>query len=285
VAARVPSLADPPRRARDAVFRGRPSAGGVSIRARPPEWTGWLRRWDEQQESFNPERERRFTVMFDVLEATVGRSFAAIDLGSGPGSLCARLLARFPRATAVAVDYDPVTLRIGREALRSFGRRLTWVDAKLGAPGWTQALPPRRFDAAVSTTALHWLRPPALRRLYRDLGGLLKPRGVFLNGDHLPSGAPRSSWTRLDQSVARVRQRGASRDAVWSGWTAWWHRAARAPELRAEFREHKRRSAAHPHGADPSLAAHEQALRGAGFREVEVVWQDLDNRILFARRP
>src|SRR5437867_12833692 len=124
---------------------------------REPDWKGLLASWDRQQESFNPDRERRFDVMFEVLRARLPRRFTALDLGCGPGSLTARLLRRFPAARVVAVDFDPVVLRVGRGALRGFGRRIMWVDANLGARGWTTAVPLRRFDAAVSTTALHWL--------------------------------------------------------------------------------------------------------------------------------
>src|SRR5437867_11910417 len=121
------------------------------------DYAKWLARWDKQQESFNPGRERRFDAMFDVLAAALPRRFTALDLGCGPGSLTARLLRRFPAARVVAVDFDPVVLQVGRGALSGLGNRITWVDANLGAPGWTTAVPLRRFDAAVSTTALHWL--------------------------------------------------------------------------------------------------------------------------------
>ena len=78
------------------------------------DYAAWLARWDDQQESFNPNRERRFEAMFDILEAWLPRRFTALDLGCGPGSLSARLLRRFPAARVVAVDFDPVVLRIGQ---------------------------------------------------------------------------------------------------------------------------------------------------------------------------
>ncbi len=257
----------------------------MSGRGRSPNWQAWLDAWDRQQEGFNPQRERRFDAMFDLLEASVGRRFAALDLGAGPGSLSVRLLRRFPRATSVAVDYDPVTRRIGREALGTVGGRLTWWDAKLGTPDWTEALPRRRFDAAVSTTALHWLRGSGVRQLYRDLAGLVRSGGIFLNGDRLAPQRPSSTWERLDRNVGAVRRRGRSRADLWKGWSEWWRRAAREPALRAEYRERERRAAQHPTGPSPSLETHRAALRRAGFRDVEVVWQDLDDRILYARRP
>jgi trans-aconitate methyltransferase len=55
-----------------------------------------LARWDRQQEGYIKEREERFEIMFDVLEATLGDKFTVIDAACGPGSLSRRLLDRFP---------------------------------------------------------------------------------------------------------------------------------------------------------------------------------------------
>jgi len=251
---------------------------------REPNWGALLKSWDAQQESFNPDRERRFAAMLDAVGAAIPKRFTALDLGSGPGSLSVRLLRRFPSARAIAVDHDPVTLRIGQGALGSFGGRLTWVDAKLGDRGWTDRLPRRRIDAAVSTTALHWLPEADLRSLYRDLGRILPRGGVFLNGDYLPWGRRSKGLSRLAEKVLRQRFHGAPPGEEWIAWSRWWKAAERIPALRPYFVERKRRAAHHPrHGTLP-LEVHEDALRRAGFRDVDVVWQDFENRTLFARR-
>ena len=250
-----------------------------------PNWRALLRSWDAQQQTYLPNRERRFAAMLDAVGAAVPKRFTALDLGCGPGSLSVRLLRRFPSARVIAVDYDPVTLRIGRGALGSFGGRLTWVDTKIGAPGWTERLPRRRIDAAVSTTALHWLPKASLRALYRDLGHLLPRGGVFLNGDHIPWGPGSRGLSRLAETVWRQKFRGVSRKRECSAWKEWWERAERLPALRPYFEEQKRRSAQHPkHTESPPLEFHVRALRRAGFREVDVIWQSFTNRVLFARR-
>jgi len=248
-----------------------------------PSWKALLKSWDAQQESFNPDRERRFEAMLDALGAALPRRFTVLDLGSGPGSLSVRVLRRFPGARVIAVDNDPVTLRIGRGALRNYRGRLSWVDAKLGVRGWTARLPVRRVNAAVSTTALHWLPEKALRSLYRDLARLLPRGGVFLDGDHLPWGPEAPGLSRLSEKVRRVRF-GVSSDREWKAWRAWWEEAEAIPALRASFAERRRRAAHHPRHGDLPLARHEDALRRAGFREVGVIWQDFENRVLFARR-
>ncbi|HTZ61093.1 MAG TPA: class I SAM-dependent methyltransferase [Thermoplasmata archaeon] len=249
-------------------------------------WTRWLDRWDRQQESFNPTREARFTTMMDVLEAQLGRRFTVLDLGAGPGSFSARILRRFPAARSFAVDYDPVVRRIGQGALGTFGGRLTWVDAKLGAPGWRSALPSRRFDAAVSTTALHWLTPAQLSRLYSDLGRAIRPRGVFLNGDYLPWEPAQRDLRRIGAGTVRIflRRRQIRRAKEWQAWREWWVDARKDPALADAFAEHDRREAGHPKEREVTLAQHVRRLRAAGFRTTDVVWQILENRVLLGIR-
>jgi len=222
--------------------------------------------------------------MFDALEASVPKRFTALDLGCGPGSLSVRLLRRFPRARVIAIDHDPVTLRIGRGALGSFGGRLTWVDAKLGTSGWTDRLPLGKVDAALSTTALHWLPRADLASLYHDLGHRLRRGGVFLNGDHLPWDPRSRGLTQLAERVRKRRWGSGGLGPEWKAWQAWWHAAEGIPALRTYFEERGRRAAHHPRHGDISLAFHEATLQRAGFRDIGVIWQEFSNRVLFARR-
>ncbi|MGH7687623.1 MAG: class I SAM-dependent methyltransferase, partial [Candidatus Dormibacteria bacterium] len=143
--------------------------------------TEWLRRWDAQQQGHIPDREERFAAITEALAAQAGERPRVLDLGSGPGSLSARVLQRLPESQVVAVDTDPVLLRIGREALA--GDRVHFVDADLRGD-WEATLPAGPpFDAAVSTTALHWLKLAELLPFYRRLASVLRPGGLFLDGD------------------------------------------------------------------------------------------------------
>ena len=249
-----------------------------------PHWRVYLASWDRQQEEFNAERERRFDVMFEVLRAQVGTRFTALDLGCGPGSLTLRMLRRFPRSRCVAVDYDPVVLHIGQGALGTMGGRITWVDAQLAGVGWTRRLPRSRFDAALSTTALHWLPAARLSRLYQDLHGLLRPGGLLLNGDVIPWDDDRPLARRVARRINKRRYPEVGGQPRWPGWERWWARAEKDVALRPFFEERERRRARHPREEPASLETHRRALRRAGFREVEVVWQDLENRVLMAIR-
>jgi SAM-dependent methyltransferase len=198
--------------------------------------------------------------------------------------LSLRVLRRFPRARVVAVDYDPVVLAIGRGALGTVGGRLTWVDARLGHPSFLRALPPGKFDAAVSTTALHWLTPRSLGHLYADLARRLRAGGLFLDGDRLAWGPECPTFDRFAERIRHRHHRGYGSALGLRAWERWWSEAARVPALAEAFLEHDRRRAGHPEVRDAPLGTHLRALRRAGFREVGVLWQNQEDRVLAAVR-
>lgn len=250
------------------------------------DWSEWLRRWDAQQEGYVPEREARFAAMFDAVAELLPAAFVALDLGCGPGSLSQRLLARFPAARAIAVDIDPVMVAIGRGAIGTAGGRLRWIDADLASPDWLDALGETHVDAVFSATALHWLEPEALARLYHDLGRLLPRDGLLFNGDHMAFGPASPTLARLSQRAqdeewtdAAFAARGVETAEQW--WDALAAEAAFAPllaERTARFAGKRRQES--PPGFDFHLAA----LRDAGFRETGTIWQVLSDRVLLALR-
>jgi SAM-dependent methyltransferase len=246
--------------------------------------TQWLERWDRQQEAYMADREERFTVMADVLDAVVGRPDPlVIDLGAGPGSLSVRLLDRYPHAEVVAVDADPTLLGLARAA---YGGRpgLRLVEADLRVDGWVARLGLDRVpDAIVSTTALHWLTRPELAALYTRCGALLTPGGVLIDGDHLFDGPALPGLEAVNRAVRQARA-----DRVGLGeredWAAWWDAVGRAEELTELVGDRSARPIDHSVADVPALHDHVELLTRAGFAEVGVVWQHGDDRVLVALR-
>jgi SAM-dependent methyltransferase len=250
------------------------------------DWLDWLRRWDAQQEGYVPEREARFTAMFDALAELLPTSFVVLDLACGPGSISQRLLARFPDARAIAVDIDPVLVAIGRGALGTVNGRLRWVETDLASPDWLTALGETRVDAVLSTTALHWLPPEPLAGVYRDLGRLLRPGGLLLNGDNLAFGPALPTLDHLSQRLLG-RQWSDAAFAARGIETAeqWWEALALEPAFAPLLTERTRRFAGkRRQESSPGFDFHVTALRDAGFREVATIWQTLSNRVLLAVR-
>ncbi len=243
----------------------------------------WLERWDRQQEYYIADREERFAVVADVVTVAVQRPDPLIvDLGAGPGSLSVRLLDRIPDATVVAVDADPLLLGLARAA---YGARagLRIVDHDLRTPGWMEALElPRRPDAFVSTTALHWLTRAQLADVYLSCGAAVASGGVLVNGDHMfdPS-ETRPRLRVLAQHVSRQRAARVGLD-VNEDWGSWWEAVGDAPELADLRGERGARPIEHSIPDLPSADEHVELLRGAGFAEVGTVWQHGDDRVLVA---
>ncbi len=271
----------------------------------------WINRWDRQQECYLPDREDRFTALIDTVEVATERPDPLLlDLGCGPGSLAERLLDRLPGASVVAVDADPLLLALG-QAAHGGHAGLRFVDRDLRNPGWSSALGlDQPADAAVSTTALHWLTEEQLRSVYAEVASVLRPGGLLLNGDHFVLDEP---WlARLERGLLGAQHRrvagdgaGAQPDGMSGGahgrsaaehgagngrgenWSQWWAAVAADPAMSELTAERARRwAAAERHGtAGGRLDAHVEALEAAGFRQIGTLWQYGENRLLCALRP
>jgi putative AdoMet-dependent methyltransferase len=99
-----------------------------------------------------------------------------LDVGCGTAVLSARLYRDGYEITGV--DFSPRMIELAREKMP--GARLVQHDLTLGLP---EALLCERFDAIVSTYALHHLTDAQKAGLLRALLGLLRPGGKLLIGD------------------------------------------------------------------------------------------------------
>jgi SAM-dependent methyltransferase len=237
----------------------------------------WLQRWDAQQERYVPDREERFRVVIDVVAAAAGDTARVVDLGCGPGSLSRRLVDALPGATVVGVDADPLLLGLAGADPHP---RIRLVEADLTGPGWADATGlPGPWDAAVSSTALHWLSPADLSQLYRTLAANLRPGGVFVNADNMHLDQPALDGIATEVRTARTRRVGTEDN---EDWPSWWQALTEDPELAPLV--DARSAAAIAHSSENGLTVwqHAELLRQAGFAEAGPVWQFGDDHVLVA---
>jgi SAM-dependent methyltransferase len=241
-------------------------------RRAPSEWAeSWQRSWDRLEEALVPDRERQISAVLDVVEAMAGTAPTVVDLACGPGTITCRLFDRLPRARSIAVDVDPVLLTIA-SATFADDDRVEVVRADLRDPGWGDALRGCQVDAVVTATALHWLPQDAVRRLYRDLAGLVRRGGVLAHSERMPL----ADLPRLGLALAEIEQRrGAGRDDGQARWDAWWEQASSEPALQpAVTRRRAVFETTYPtEELSPPADWHVTALRDAGFTEAGVVWR------------
>ncbi len=115
-----------------------------------------------------------------------------LDVGSGPGVLADAVLRSIPRARLVVQDYSPPMLAQAHSRLAWAGDRVRFHLSDLRSPGWSRDLG-QRFDAIVSSYAIHNLRDPAaIRAVYDELVALLAPGGCVLLLDLVESPGPRA---------------------------------------------------------------------------------------------
>jgi SAM-dependent methyltransferase len=133
-------------------------------------------------------REEGEATLLEFIPASVGR---ILDLGTGDGRLLAfvrKALALRGRseAEAVALDFSPAMLEgarsrfAGEASVRVMAHNL---DEPLPALG--------KFDAVVSSFAIHHLVHERKRELYAEIYRLLEPGGVFCNLEHVASPSSR----------------------------------------------------------------------------------------------
>ncbi len=243
-------------------------------------WQSWQDSWDRQQEWYLPDREERFRVMLDRVAESAGPAPRVLDLACGTGSLTGRVLGRLPRARCTGVDLDPALLAIARGHFAGEPRAV-FTTADLRDPDWTGVLPHREYDAVLTSTALHWLRTEPLRALYRELAGLLRPGGLFLNADHMPDPAtPRIN--EADEAATRRRQARLP-DGVLD-WQGWWRAAGADDRLAAAVAKRATLYREHSDGEPHAPEWHAAALCEAGFGEARAIWRSRADAIVLAVR-
>lgn len=231
------------------------------------DWQGWVDRWDRMQERYLVRRSERFTVMVDLIRATCPAVTCILDLGCGSGSTMLPMLDAFSQATVIGVDMDPVLLPLAELRLARYGDRARLITADLRQSEWWQDVP-LPVDAVISATALHWLRASQLARIYQQMRQILRPSGIFLNADHLPSesAAVQAYWQQRREVMRAEEGRQDTED-----WFQFIHALedAAGPDLAA-----RRTAALGPYeGEELPLAWHLDRLRENGFTDVDCFWR------------
>lgn len=186
------------------------------------DWRHWVERFDRMQERYLVGRRERFEIVVGTIRSVCPQPERILDLGCGTGSLTEAVLEGFPACQVVGVDLDASLLLLAKHRLDRFGGRAVLLNEDLRGGGWVD-LAGSNFDAAVSATALHWLSAEHLATLYRRLGDLLKPGGIFLNADHVAGEHPaiQKAWEKQKRTaLAPLADR--------EGWSEFWRAFAAA---------------------------------------------------------
>ncbi len=244
-------------------------------------WHRWLERWEAMQNCYVPHRPHRFGVMLHFPSIPPDGEARILDLGCGPGSLSFFALQRLPNASVVAVDCDPVLLQIAKKVAGTRTDRIRFILADLREAEWWKEFH-GTFDLIVSATTLHWLSAENLRQTFRRSYDVLKPGGWFLNSDHAASDDPRTQ-ARYEEMLEHTRQ-AAFRAAKADDWNGFWQEVRRQFDQPDLWAMRDQSSWEGTESGQPKSVQLAQ-LRKCGFEQVEVIWQELGEVIIAARKP
>ena len=138
-----------------------------------------------------PHRREGESTLLEFLPEHIDRF---LDLGSGGGRLLDLVKSARPNAVAVAVDFSAAMLDVLRNDYRG-DTKTSIVEHDLST-----SLPELgKFDAVVSSFAIHHVTHERKRALYAEIFALLNPGGMFLNLEHVASATPRLHESFLTQ--------------------------------------------------------------------------------------
>ncbi len=152
-------------------------------------------------------------VMMRVIRATRPELKTFMDVGCGDGILGHTLLAHYPDAQGVLLDFSEPMIEAARHKLATSRMQLQFITEDYGNSQWVKAATAYGlFDAIVSGFSIH--HQPDIRKqtLYAEIYDLLKPGGIFINIEHV---APESAWIEdrfnelfIDSMIAHNQRHG-----------------------------------------------------------------------------
>ena len=226
--------------------------------------------WSEQTSAdfiaygrfFNPERERQFEVIGDLVAGAVGSEPAPllVELCCGAGDLAAYLLGRFAGSRYIAYDGSPAMLAEAARQCAPFPGRLETRQFEIGDDGWRRMQ--ERPRIVVSSLAVHHLDGAGKRKLFGDLHALLAPGGAFILADIMRPTSPTGFAVAAEAYERAVAERSLRERGDLS--------------MLDKLRELKWNYFRHPDDDSidqpSSVAEHLRWLEEAGFRGVDVFW-------------
>lgn len=212
----------------------------------------------ERADLFVPRRRDQIEFIVQLIPHEPSASIRVLDLGAGQGTLAEAVLETFPNSRVVCLDGSTVMMKIGRGRLGKYQNRVSFVLEELDNPSWLKSID-GKFDAVVSSLAIHHLSDRRKKALFREIWGITKEDGAIIIADLVKAESrfleQRYEWVLIETIRKQAREIvGIERTYE---------------EVEAKHREAQRTSGDRP----ASLRAQLRWLKQAGFVDVDCFWK------------
>ncbi len=146
-----------------------------------------------------PLAEPQIDVMIRVIKAARSELRTFMDIGCGDGILGHAILAHYPDAQGILLDFSDAMIESARHKLATSRQQLQFIKQDYGSTDWVKSVAHfGKFDAIVSGFSIHHQPDSRKQSLYAEIYHLLKPGGIFVNIEHI---APENAWVeeRFDE--------------------------------------------------------------------------------------
>jgi tRNA (cmo5U34)-methyltransferase len=159
---------------------------------------------------------RRLIPCYDLFYATVAdlaahslktSSPAILDLGAGTGLLSEFVMQKVESASLYLLDEST-------EMLAKAQQRLAQYNPVVFIQSMTEPLPAIKFDAVVSSVAIHHLSDEDKRNLFKQIYQSLAPGGVFINAEQILGATKWQQQIYEDMHLNGARALGSDEDEI-----------------------------------------------------------------------
>lgn len=116
-----------------------------------------------------------------------------LEIGCGTGFTTLEILKSHPDAHVVALDNDPQMLIAARKNLAEFVESGKLKVIEQDALTYLKDCPAQEFNSVISAATLHNILPDERGKIVNQIYRILKPGGVFVNGDKYVQDEPMHS--------------------------------------------------------------------------------------------
>lgn len=219
----------------------------------------YVEKWINGDASRDASRRPRLASTTALLPFSEVDQVRILDVGGGYGEFTNQLLAKFAKARVCLQDFSAPMLSHARRRLAAADGRVDYVECDLRDEQWAEKVG-GPFDAVVSSLVIHNVDSDTIRRVYRQIHDLLRPRGWFFNIDLIFDVELFQSSGALASLYAR---------AMGEDGAEWYERH--------DYDETAGREV-------PGVSQHLTWLREAGFAAVDIPWKDFSEVFFAAHR-